>query len=129
MRSTSTCSGKNRLLGRVAAPASGAGGRSGRRYTRRLATQQPSHPSTVPPHMMPLAAAAILLWARWRRKPWSDLGFVRPTSWPRSIALGIVSGAALKLFLKIVVMPLLGANPINVAYHFLAHNPAAVPGM
>ncbi len=31
--------------------------------------------------------------------------------------------------MKIIVMPLLGADPINQAFHFLAGNRAALPGM
>src|SRR5262245_38563804 len=79
--------------------------------------------------MVLIIAILILLWTRWRGKPWSALGFVRPRSWPLSISIGIVAGAAFKLLMKIVVMPLLGANPVNVAYQFLVHNPAAIPGM
>ncbi len=37
-------------------------------------------------------------------------------------------GAALKLAMKALVMPLLGADPVNHAYHYLAHNTAALPG-
>src|SRR6185312_10201330 len=46
-----------------------------------------------------------------------------------SVAGGIVFGCALKLLMKTVVMPLLGAPPINAAYHYLAGNTAALPGM
>ena len=46
-----------------------------------------------------------------------------------SITLAAVAGIAFKLLMKAVVMPLLGADPINRAYHFLAHHPAALPGM
>ena len=43
--------------------------------------------------------------------------------------VGIVFGVAFKFLMKAVVMPLLGAPPINQAYHFLAGNTAALPGM
>jgi CAAX protease family protein len=40
-----------------------------------------------------------------------------------------VFGGAFKLLMKMIVMPLLGADPVNHAYHFLAGNRAALPGM
>ena len=36
-------------------------------------------------------------------------------------------GVALKFLMKAIVMPLLGADPINQAYHYLAGNRAALP--
>jgi hypothetical protein len=50
-------------------------------------------------------------------------------SWLRCVVLGVAFGSALKLLMKAVVMPLLGADPINQAYHYLAGNAAALPGM
>jgi membrane protease YdiL (CAAX protease family) len=50
---------------------------------------------------------------------------VRPNSWLRSVAFGLVCGAFLKLAMKAVVMPLLGAPVVNPYYHFLAGNAAA----
>jgi len=77
----------------------------------------------------PLSAVLVLAWA-WRScTPSSELGFVRPASWARTAILAIVAGAAFKLAMKAVVMPLLGADPINRAYHYLAGNRAALPGM
>jgi membrane protease YdiL (CAAX protease family) len=70
----------------------------------------------------------VLLWAYWSRTPWRDLGFVRPTSWPRDVASGILLGIALKFLMKALVMPLLGAPPVNAAFHYLAGNAAALPG-
>ena len=75
-----------------------------------------------------LAALVVLAWAHRSHTPWSDLGFVRPASWTRTILGGIALGAAFKLLLKALVMPLLGAPPINAAFHDLAHEPRAVPG-
>jgi uncharacterized protein len=74
-----------------------------------------------------LWATLILLWARWSRLPWRDLGFARPDSWIRTVAIGIVFGVAFKLVMKVIVMPLLGAPPINQAFHYLAGNRAAIP--
>jgi membrane protease YdiL (CAAX protease family) len=34
-----------------------------------------------------------------------------------------------KFLMKAIVMPLFGADPINQAYHYLAGNTAALPGM
>ncbi len=74
------------------------------------------------------SALLVLLWRGLSRTPWSDLGFVRPRSWARTIVLGLAVGAGFKLAMKSVVMPLLGANPVNQAYHHLAGNVAAMPG-
>lgn len=71
----------------------------------------------------------VLVWAVRSGTPFRAIGFVRPQSWLRTISAGIIGGCVLKLFLKSVVMPLLGAPPINYAYHYLAHNPAALPGI
>ncbi len=78
---------------------------------------------------VPLSALLVLAWVRLSRTPWRDIGYVRPRSWIGGLAVGIVFGVALKLAMKAVVMPLLGADPVNQAYHFVAGNPAAVPGM
>jgi membrane protease YdiL (CAAX protease family) len=70
----------------------------------------------------------VLLWAWRSRTPWSEIGYVRPRSWVRTIAGGIAFGVAFKFLLKAIVMPLLGADPVNHAYHYLAGNKAAIPG-
>ena len=77
----------------------------------------------------PLSAFLVLVWARLSRTPWRDIGYVRPKSWTRDLALGIVFGTAFKLLMKTIVMPVLGADPINRAYHYLARNRAALPGI
>jgi membrane protease YdiL (CAAX protease family) len=77
----------------------------------------------------PLSAILVLVWAWISGTPWRDLGYVRPRSWIATIALGIVFGVALKLAMKSIVMPLLGAPPVNGPFHFLAHNPAEIPSM
>lgn len=76
-----------------------------------------------------LGGLPVLLWARLSRTPWRALGFVRPRSWRVTVAAGVAMGAVFKLVMKAVVMPLLGGAEINAAYHFLAGNPAALPGM
>jgi len=77
----------------------------------------------------PLGALLVPLWAWLSRTPWRDLGFTRPKHLARDLVLGIAGGAAFKLVMKAVVMPLLGADPVNQRYHFLAGNTAALPGM
>ena len=77
----------------------------------------------------PLSAVLVLLWAQRSGTPWREIGFVRPRSWMAGLAIGLVFGCALKLVMKAIVMPLLGADPINQAYHFLVGNTAALPGI
>jgi len=76
----------------------------------------------------PVSAVLALAWAWRSRTPWSSIGFSPPRSWRWTIAIGIVTGFAFKLAMKAIVMPLLGADPINRAYHYLAGNRAAIPG-
>ncbi len=76
--------------------------------------------------VVPLSAILVLAWARWSRTPWREIGYVRPRSWIRSLALGVVFGVAFKFLMKVIVMPLLGADPINRAYHYLS-DPARGP--
>jgi membrane protease YdiL (CAAX protease family) len=75
-----------------------------------------------------ILALAILLWAPLTRKPWGELGLARPRSWITSILVGIGFGVAFKFCMKAIVMPLLGTDPVNHAYHYLAGNPTAVAG-
>jgi membrane protease YdiL (CAAX protease family) len=68
----------------------------------------------------------VLVWAWRSHTPWRDIGYVRPRSWVRTVAIAIVLGAFLKLLMKAVVMPMFGADPINQRYHYLAGNSAAL---
>ena len=77
----------------------------------------------------PLGAILVLLWVWLSRTPWRQIGYVRPQNWTRTLIVGIAFGVVFKFLMKAVVMPLLGAPPINQAYHFLAGNTAALPGM
>jgi membrane protease YdiL (CAAX protease family) len=77
--------------------------------------------------LAPLSAVLVLAWTRLSHTPWREIGYVRPKSWIGSLAIGIAFGIALKFLMKAIVMPLLGANPINQAYHYLAGNLAALP--
>jgi hypothetical protein len=76
----------------------------------------------------PLAALLVLAWAWRSRTPWREIGYVRPASWLGGLAVGVVFGAAFKLAMKALVMPIFGAPPMNRAFQFLAGNPAALPG-
>ena len=76
----------------------------------------------------PLGGILVLAWVRWSRTPWRQIGYVRPRSWTRDLVAGIVLGVVFKFLMKALVMPLLGAPPINEAYHYLAGNTAALPG-
>lgn len=77
----------------------------------------------------PLAALMALVWTRLSCTPWREIGFVRPKSWACELIIGVLLGFTLKLALKSIVMPLLGADPLNHAYHWLVGNRAAVPGI
>jgi membrane protease YdiL (CAAX protease family) len=79
--------------------------------------------------VVPLSAVLVLVWAWRSRTPWGEIGYRWPEHWVRSLIAGIVFGGAFKLLMKILVMPLFGADPINQAYHYLAGNRAALPGM
>ena len=81
------------------------------------------------PILEPLGAILVLAWVRRSHTPWSEIGYVRPKSWIGALAVGVPLGIAFKFLMKVIVMPLLGAPPINPAYHYLAGNSAALPGM
>lgn len=76
----------------------------------------------------PLSALLALAWASRSGTPWSAIGLARPRNWVATIVGGVAFGVALKLLLKAVVMPLLGADPINHHFHYLVGNRAAILG-
>jgi membrane protease YdiL (CAAX protease family) len=77
----------------------------------------------------PLSAVLVLVWAWRSHTPWREIGYVRPKSWPGTLAIGIIFGCAFKLLMKAIVMPLFGAPAINPAYHYLVGNRAELPGI
>lgn len=79
--------------------------------------------------VVPLSALLVLAWVRRSGTSWAAIGYVRPRSWIGGIVVGIAFGSVLKLLMKALVMPLLGANAINQTYHYLAGNAAALPGV
>ncbi len=81
------------------------------------------------PLLEPFSALLALAWVWRSHTPWRALGFVRPRSWTRTMVLGVLVGAAFKIVMKALVMPLLGAPVLNPAYRYLAGNTAALPGM
>jgi len=76
---------------------------------------------------IPVGAVLVLIWARLSHTPWREIGYARPRNWLVTIVGGILFGVAFKLLMKAIVMPLLGADPINHAYHFLAGNKSILP--
>src|SRR5207244_13554759 len=69
----------------------------------------------------------VLRWRPRSRTPWRRIGFLRPRSWIRRLTLGILLRVAFNFLMQPIVMPLLGADPINQPYHYLQGNRAVVP--
>ena len=82
---------------------------------------------TISNIVIPVGALLILVWANLSHTPWRDIGYGRPKNWAITIVLGIILGILFKLVMKSVVMPLLGAEPVNQAFHFLAGNKTMLP--
>ena len=61
----------------------------------------------------PLSAVLVIAWVHRSRTPWREIGYVRPESWLRDLIIGVAFGIVFKLLMKAIVMPLLGADPIN----------------
>jgi membrane protease YdiL (CAAX protease family) len=76
---------------------------------------------------VPLSAVLVLGWAQLSHTPWRTLGFAAPRNWSRTLAIGIPLGIAFKLAMKAIVMPLFGAPTVNLPYHYVAGNAAALP--
>ena len=77
--------------------------------------------------ILPIGAVFVLLWVRLSHTPWREIGYAKPGSWFITVFTGIAFGIALKFLMKAIVMPLLGADPINHTYHFLAGNKTMLP--
>ena len=80
-------------------------------------------------HPASIGGLLVLAWAKWSQTPYPEVGFSRPRSWIMTVSSGVAFGAAFKVVMKSVVMPLLGAPAINQTYHYLAGNSAALPSM
>ena len=62
--------------------------------------------------VVPISSTPFLVLMGWislrlRGLRWRDVGFTRPASWPRAIAIGIAAGLAMELFSTFVTVPLL----------------------
>jgi membrane protease YdiL (CAAX protease family) len=75
--------------------------------------------------LAPLSAVLVLIWVMLSRTPWREIGYVRPRSWLGGLVIGVSAGIAFKFLMKAIVMPLLGAEPVNQTYHYLVGNAAA----
>jgi uncharacterized protein len=75
--------------------------------------------------LAPLSAVLVLIWARLSQTPWREIGYVRPRSWLGGFVIGAILGVVFKFLMKAIVMPLLGADPLNQTYHYLVGNAAA----
>ncbi len=72
----------------------------------------------------PIAALIVIVWALASRTKFRELGLVKPAKWVAVIAGGLIAGVVLKLAMKAVLMPLLGAPAINTAFHDIQTAPA-----
>src|SRR4029077_20605978 len=77
----------------------------------------------------PVSAALVFAWAGWSRTSLRELGFRLSTSWISTVVVGVAFGIVFKLAIKAIVMPLIGADPINQTYHYLVGNAAALPAI
>jgi uncharacterized protein len=73
-----------------------------------------------------VGAVLVFVWVWWSQTPLARLGFVRPGSVVRAVALGILGGIALKLVVKVVIMPALGFDTANPVYSYVTGNPSAL---
>ena len=78
-------------------------------------------------YAIPLGAMLVLLWVKLSGTPWRAMGYVRPRNWPAAVGFGVVLGVALKLAMKAILLPLLGADPVNHAVHHWVGNRALLP--
>jgi uncharacterized protein len=76
---------------------------------------------------LPVGAMLVLIWVRLSHTPWCEIGYVKPRNWIVTLIAGFFFGIAFKFLMKAIVMPLLGADPVNHAYHFFAGNTAMLP--
>ena len=74
-----------------------------------------------------VTAILVFAWARHSNTPLLALGFKTPAHPAATFIAGVALGVTLKLGLKSIAMPLLGAPATNQTYHFLVGNAAALP--
>ena len=76
---------------------------------------------------IPVSSLLVLLWAKLSHTPWRAIGFVRPKSWTKTVLFGLFFGITFKLFSKSILMPVLGAGPVNLVYQHLGGNTSLLP--
>lgn len=76
---------------------------------------------------VPVGALLVLFWVRFSRTPWQKIGYKKPSNWVKTFVGGILLGCSFKLLTKSVVMPLLGAGPVNIQYSYLSGNKTMLP--
>jgi membrane protease YdiL (CAAX protease family) len=74
-----------------------------------------------------VTAILVFVWARHSNTPLRALGFRKPPHPAATLLAGLALGVTLKLALKSIAMPLLGAPAINQTYHYVVGNVAALP--
>jgi len=74
-----------------------------------------------------VTAILVFAWARHSNTPLRALGFKTPSHPAATLLAGFALGVTLKLGLKSIAMPLLGAPAINQTYHYVTGNAAALP--
>jgi len=77
--------------------------------------------------VLPISALLVIAWIRVTHTPWGEIGYKRPRKWVVTIISGLAFGIAFKFFMKAIVLPVFGADPVNQAYHFLAGNKSLLP--
>ena len=74
-----------------------------------------------------VTAILVFVWARHSNTPLRALGFKTLPHPAATLLAGVAFGVTLKLGVKSIAMPLLGAPAINQTYHYVAGNAAALP--
>jgi membrane protease YdiL (CAAX protease family) len=74
-----------------------------------------------------VTAILVFVWAHHSNTPLRALGFKTPAHPAATLLAGLALGVILKLALKSIAMPLLGAPAINQTYHYVVGNAAALP--
>jgi membrane protease YdiL (CAAX protease family) len=74
-----------------------------------------------------VTAILVFVWAHHSNTPLRSLGFTTPPHPAATLLAGIVLGVTLKLALKSIALPLLGAPAVNQTYHYVTGNAAVLP--
>ena len=74
-----------------------------------------------------VTAILVFVWAHHSNTPLRALGFKTPRHPAATLLAGIVLGVTLKLALKSIALPLLGAPAVNQTYHYVTGNAAVLP--